>query len=113
MRGPDGSVFGAEAATAGAHGNVFGLAQPIETEADVAAMTAPVETPAFRGVAHFSVSYKRCNTFRVRREIVPILVFGRRITYLALTAVIDVTAAQLALVVAVNKHAGHSRAIEG
>ena len=56
MRGPDGAVFGTEATAAGAHGNVFGLGRPVEPEADVAAMTAPVETSAFRGVAHFLIS---------------------------------------------------------
>ena len=54
MWGPNGAVFGTEAA--GEQGNVFGLDWPVEPEADVAAMTAPVETPAFRGVAHFSIS---------------------------------------------------------
>ena len=56
MRGPDGSMFGTEAATAGANKNVFGLARPDEPEADVAAMTAPVAKVAFRGVANFSIS---------------------------------------------------------
>jgi len=40
----------------GTHGNVFDLGRPVEPEADVAAMTAPVEPLAFCGVAHFSVS---------------------------------------------------------